>query len=68
MPVTLGPITVELSCLVVQSILYKLIVGRTRKTLMHAPFDFDCYFDTFRHEDGVKRIALITECTLEDAS
>lgn len=60
-PVTVGAVTTELSCLVVRSSPYGLIIGRPSVKDMRATLNFDKKVATFRSDRGVTKIHLGTE-------
>lgn len=60
-PITIGQITTEVSCLVVRTIPYDLIIGRPSLKTMGASLVFDKDIATFRHHTGITCISLQTE-------
>lgn len=66
--ITIGPVTVELSCLVVLISHYELILGCPSLKVVSATLYFDKELVTFRHASGVTEVPLITKRTHENAS
>lgn len=67
-PIEIGPTTVDLLCLVVQTTPYHLIVRRPSMKFMRATLDFDSDVVTFLHAPGVSKASLVAEGTQENAS
>lgn len=66
--ITLGRVTFELFCSVVQTTPYHLIFVHPSMMTMRASLNFDKDLVTFRHRDGVTKLPLVTEGIHKDVS
>lgn len=60
-PIIIGSIKAEVSCLVVRAGPYDLIITRPSMNKLRASLDFDTDVAFFRHDIGVTRIPLLTK-------